>query len=806
MKKKLHMIGNAHIDPVWLWCWPDGYSEIRATFRSALDRLEEYPEFVFTSACAAFYEWIERMDPDMFKEIQRRVHEGRWDIVGGWWIQPDCNLPSGESFARQALYAQRYFKEKFGKTARIGYNVDSFGHAGTLPQILLLSGMDRYIFMRPGRHEKAVPAGLFHWESPEGHRVVCQRIPFEYCTWGKELQNHVARCLSESKDERGTVCFYGVGNHGGGPTKENIESIQRMQRESYAELIFSSPDRFFDEAQASDLPLPVVNGELLHHASGCYSVHSGMKRANRQSENRLVTAEKWSAIASIVTGSDYPMKDFERAWKKVLFNQDHDILPGTCIKEAFQDAMEDYGFAFSVAQEHLNDALQALARRINIPYQEGSRPMVVFNPHPFTTLSPVNLETSAVPKHYALQDEDGYEIPYQIITASAACYGREKLTFTAEVPPLGYRVYRLIPRDETCTRPETKLNTGCLTLENDILRVEFSGETGSLESIVDKETGVDFLRDGTQALVMIDKSDTWSHAVLRYDQVEGAMRLVSIKRVADGPVCQSIRVIHSYDDSRLIQEYTLYTGQRQVLVHCDVNWQGKQQALKLQFPLNQNHSSVTAQAPFGYAVREMDGEEYPMHMWVDSSGSASGGLAGVHGLAILNDGKYSYDARDRSLFLTVLRSPYCANHDPFVVEDGMNYPVLDQGWQEFNYALYPHIGAMERACIDQYALLLNAPLQTLPESFHSGELAHQESFTSIDSDHVTLDAVKLAEDGSGDVILHLHETVREQTDCKLIIPRLHLDETISFSAGEIKALRIQRDGKVSSIDLLEQTR
>ena len=181
--KKVHLIGNAHIDPVWLWRWQAGYAEIKATFRSALDRMKEFPDFIFTSACAAYYKWVEENAPEMFEEIKQRITEGRWVIVGGWWLQPDCNIPSGESFVRQGLYSQRYFNEKFGIMAKTGYNVDSFGHNGMLPQILKKSGMDYYVFMRPGDHEKDLPGNLFWWESADGSRVMAYKIPFSYGNW-----------------------------------------------------------------------------------------------------------------------------------------------------------------------------------------------------------------------------------------------------------------------------------------------------------------------------------------------------------------------------------------------------------------------------------------------------------------------------------------------------------------------------------------------------------------------------------------------------------------------------------------------
>ncbi|MDQ4100016.1 MAG: hypothetical protein M3121_05915 [Chloroflexota bacterium] len=222
----LHMIGNGHIDPVWLWPWPEGFHEVTATFRAALDRIAESDDFVFTASSAAMYEWVEKQQPAMFDEIKRRVTEGRWVIVGGWWVQPDCNLPSGESFVRQALYGQRYFLEKFGRTATVGYNVDSFGHHAMLPALLRGAGLDSYVFMRPQEHEMGLPGRLFHWEGADGSRVLAFRIPYAY-TSRDNLPTHVERCATELRPPlMESMCFYGVGNHGGGPTKESLQWIR----------------------------------------------------------------------------------------------------------------------------------------------------------------------------------------------------------------------------------------------------------------------------------------------------------------------------------------------------------------------------------------------------------------------------------------------------------------------------------------------------------------------------------------------------------------------------------------------------
>ncbi|HEY8686915.1 MAG TPA: alpha-mannosidase, partial [Chloroflexota bacterium] len=320
----LHMIGNAHLDPVWLWRWQEGFQEAKSTFRSVLSLMSDCDDFFFTSSSAALYEWVERNDPAMFAEIKSRVAQGRWEIAGGWWIQPDCNIPSGESFARQGLYAQRYFAEHLGVTATVGYNVDSFGHAGSLPQILRKSGLTRYVFMRPQPEEMTLPSRAFWWQSGDGSRVLTFRIPFEYGTWGNGVEQQVQRCATQlTERDPSLMCFFGVGNHGGGPTRENLESIRVLAADpSLPALVFSTTGRYFSEIEASGEEFPVVMSDLQHHASGCYSAHSGIKRWNRLAENALLTSETFCALAMRVTSLPYP-DDFQRAWKGVLFNQFH---------------------------------------------------------------------------------------------------------------------------------------------------------------------------------------------------------------------------------------------------------------------------------------------------------------------------------------------------------------------------------------------------------------------------------------------------------------------------------------------------
>ena len=791
--KKLYMIGNAHLDPVWLWQWQEGFQEVKATFRSALDRMKEYPDFVFTSSSAAYYEWVENNDAEMFEEIRQRIKEGRWVIVGGWWIQPDCNAPNGESFVRQGLYAQRYFYEKFGIIAQTGYNVDSFGHNGMLPQILKKCGMKNYVFMRPGRHEKGLPSSVFKWESIDGSRVNAYRIPFEYCTWAEELSAHIKRCASEIKaNSKSMMCFYGVGNHGGGPTKKNIESIQELNKNpGYPMLIMASPDMFFEDIEKSSAKLPVVQGELFHHASGCYSACSEVKRLNRKAENRLIAAEKFSAMANILTGQRYPLEEYRKAWKNVLFNQFHDIMAGTSIEPAYDDAREAYGASFHTAAVNMNYAVQAISWRINIPMEEGMKPIVVFNPHSFKCKAEIEMESPTIKEGYVLVDDSGIEIPMQIVQSLASAFGRCRICFIADLPALGYRTYRLVKRDKA-KKFET-LNCTGFTVENDFFKIEFDEDTGYIKSFVMKKEGNE-LFGGAAAVptVIKDNSDTWSHGVRRFNEIAGYFKATRLRRVEHGPVKSVIRVESKYGESRIIQDFTIYKELDYITVKTTVDWHEKFSMLKIQFPMNLNYFRGSYDIPYGFTEREPDGEEYPMQSWMDFEG-INPGKSNVIGLSILNDGKSSYDAENKKVGLTVLRSPIYANHEPYTLEENLDYTFMDQGIQHFTYVLYPHEGSWEDADTVRHAMILNQKPVALFETYHEGKLPQCFSFINISAPNVIMGAMKQAEDGSGDIIMRMYETAKKDTDAEILLPHINRKAKLHFTPCEIKTLRIPKD-------------
>ena len=446
----VHMVGNAHLDVVWLWPWQEGYQETRATFAAILDRLDEYPDFVFTCDQVLLLAWAEEQDPALFARIQQRVAEGRWVNTGGWWVEADCNLPSGESFVRQGLYGQRFLAQRFGRIASVGMNVDPFGHHAMLPAVLAGQRMDAYCFLRPMAHEKALPQNLFRWRSPDGSEVLGFRIPFEYQSSRETVDRHLEKALVEfDADQRQAMVFYGVGNHGGGPTVRQIEAIHRFDRMgSFGALRLSSPQAYFDAARERGTDhLPVVTGGLQHHAPGCYSAHSGIKQWQRRAQSALLVAERWAVVAAARDGVAYPREDLERAWKQVLLNQVHDVLPGSAIEAAYDDARDQLGEAVSVAKRITARSHAAVARRVDVPLDPSTQPVLVFNHHPWPVTASIELHlglgTQADPG--GVTDAAGTPVPSQAI-ASRSQVGRQAgaaLVFQAELPPFGVRRYAL---------------------------------------------------------------------------------------------------------------------------------------------------------------------------------------------------------------------------------------------------------------------------------------------------------------------------------------------------------------------------
>ena len=379
----MHMIGYSHIDAAWLWPWRDGSNLALTTFRSALDRMIETPDFCYSHSSSAHYRWAQKADPQMFAEIQERVRQGRWEVVGGWPVEADCNLPGTESFVRQSLYGKQYCRQALGVDVKIGLNPDSFGHAAGLPTILRRSGYGYYVFMRPQPEEEAVPLPLlFRWEGPDGSRVLTLRLWKGYDHGSESIRPASEAIFAPGFDH--AALFLGVGDHGGAVTKEQIREIIALRKDrDLPELRFSTLHDFFAavESSAAFSSLPVIKGELQHHARGCYSANGEGKILNRRAERGLTEAETISLMANRSAGHAYPGEEYAEAWWKVCFNQFHDMMAGTSLYSDYQDVRDSLGSACETAQTNTIEALEVMARRVDLSGVPESA-VFLFNPLP----------------------------------------------------------------------------------------------------------------------------------------------------------------------------------------------------------------------------------------------------------------------------------------------------------------------------------------------------------------------------------------------------------------------------------------
>ena len=800
-KFSFHMIGQAHIDPVWLWPWSEGVSVVHSTFRSALDRMNENPDFCFTASSAQFYEWVAENDPEMLSEIRKRIDEGRWNLVGGWWIEPDMNIPSGEAMVRQGLYGQLTMERLTGHRATVAYCPDSFGHANTVPQILTLQGMENYIFMRPAAKEKTLPADLFWWEGADGSRILTYRIQFSYND-SRSVKNRVEQILSQYQEQpfKSFMAFYGAGDHGGGATKENIQSIEELKSDRKApSVFFSTTDHYFKEIRVTGkLNFPVVKDDLQHHAVGCYTAESEIKKGNRQSEAALVTAEKIASVAWTVSGSEYPKDDLTAAWKKVLFLQFHDSLAGTSLPEHSQAAREGYGHALDVAHNTAYMSLQKLEWQV-ASEDPASQYLMLFNPHAWEVNSNLEYDLNGMQNSTRVEDEAANSLPHQWNPGSTET-NRKRLIFSTKVPPFGYRQIRILQGDPLKIKNSASAENN--TLENEFLKISFSPE-GNI-GIFDKETGKEVFAGGAtgcKAVVINDNSDTWSHDVKSFSEETGAFSAAKIKVLENGPLRAVIRAVSIYEKSELAIDWTLYAGIRNLGAKVTLDWHEKLKMIKFSFPVDVESPSATYETPYGNIVRETIGNEDPGQRWIDLAGKRS---AGIYGLTVLNDAKYGYSVNGNDMRISVVRSSPFAHHVPKVLDMNLEHIWMDQGIQTFRLLLVPHSGTWQNVNIPRLAEEFISPSMVIYQGIHKGTLPKSGSYIEVNSRNIIVSAVKQSETGD-EIIVRCVETHGEQVLATVSLPLVNKSWSGNFSPYEIKTLRYYRKtGDIKVVNLLEE--
>ncbi len=695
-KMTVHLVGNAHIDPVWLWKYSSGVTEAIATCHTAATLLDRYPEFVFTRADSWVYEQIERFDPVLFERIRAFAGERRWDTTGGWYLQPDCNFPTEEAFLAHMRIGREYFQRSFDLDVTTGMNVDSFGHTAFLPRFLRKSGFDSYVFMRPGPHERALPSELFRWSSPDGFEILTWRIQRSYNadSSGALERNIEASLAAAVPGIPHVLCYYGVGDHGGGPTAEIIEWIIE-NKTSYpeADLVFSSPTRFFDAVRKYPdelAALPVVAGELQYHAIGCYSVLGTFRRRLRQAEYKVIEADSYGV-------ADGP--DIDDTWKPVLLNQFHDTAGGTCIPEAYQEAENQLGVASTLAEALI--AERCYARLVSMAPSHLQR-VVLFNPSETSFRGPVSHEPWLEWKAFrgTLLDDTGTPVPYQLSRQSALLGEKRLMTWIAEIPAGSSAEYLLDPAPIVNSRKESATSVnGTIEVKGNHWSIRADRKSDGLFSFEPADNPTETSR--FELTVLEDSSDTWSHGISSYDgESRGGFSVRSCEIEETGQVYSATRLEAAFGRSTATLFIREYVDSPVMQLEIRILWCEQFSTAKLCLSIPPDLANRTDGVPGGSLSRQRDGREYPISGWVradDGNGKS---------LAVISPDCFACDFRGNHIRLTLLRSAPFAWHNPTELTPEYPYRFTDQGEHTFRFAVMRN---MEPEALDRYIRFAHMP-------------------------------------------------------------------------------------------------
>ncbi|MGB9718398.1 MAG: glycoside hydrolase family 38 C-terminal domain-containing protein [Thermoproteota archaeon] len=741
---KVHLVAHAHIDMNWLWPWEDTVKVIERDFSTMLSLMDKYPEFHFSQSQAVTYRTMEEKNPALFEKIRQKIHSGNWDVTASMWVEADLNMIGEETLARQILYSKRYVKEKLGFETRVGWEPDTFGHIWTLPQVFKKAGVDYYYFMRCGR---GYP--MFWWEGPDGSRLLAFNSVYNNTVTPRNIVE-TARLFYEKYGLKTSMFVYGVGDHGGGATLEDINSALKMRdKPAMPDVVFSSTHRFFNEVSSENPELPVVRDELNFTFDGCYTTHADIKRYNRLCERYLVDAEKLSAVSGLSAG-----EKLKEAWEKTLFNQFHDILDGSAFHESYSYSGRLAEEALAAAKEVLEQSIREIAGRIGFS-QEGLA-IIVFNTLAWDRkdVARVKIPREMVPRNPVVKDRHGKQHPAQI--------DGDELVFIADVPSLGYSTYYLAEGHEG---KRNQAEGGEMVLENEFFKVEVDRDSGAISSVYDK-TGRFVAKAFRNEATRPEFSNLFQvfheapHGMSAWiigpiTRVENLITGAEVKPVEKGPVVSRISTARRYRDSTITQEIVLYTGIPRIDFKTTIEWREVSDAftdapmLKVSFSPVLGSSVATFEIPFGSISRTADGREFPALRWIDLSD-------GEYGVSLLNDCKYGFDVCGNTMRMTVLRTSYSPD------------PTPDQGRHELKYSLYPHAGDWRKALAFRKGYELNHPFETVavPSRISQGDLQEEASFLRIKPENIVLSCLKLAED-SDDIIIRIYDATGEGGEAEI---------------------------------------
>ncbi|OKH17492.1 alpha-mannosidase [[Limnothrix rosea] IAM M-220] len=757
-ERQFHVMGHAHLDMAWLWTTDETWEVGQRTFSSVLNLQKEFSELTFGHSTPALYEWIENNRPDLWQKITEAVAKDKWELLGGMWVEPDVNLVSGESIIRQFLYGQEYFLEKFSKTAPIAWLPDTFGFPQQLPQICKLCGIEAFGTGKLHWNDtKPFPHGLFNWRSPDGTKLLTLMTPPNVTgimdTNPITMTNYALK-WEEQTGLKDIFWIPGVGDHGGGPTKDMIQVAEKWRRSPFfPELKFSTAQQFLN--QVKDTPnLPIWDDELyLELHRGYYTVHLDQKQFNRRCETLLRQVELWSAIANAL-GEDLAHQDIiKNLWKKVLFNQFHDILPGTSIPEVFTEANRDWQYVIDTGEQLLAEILGAIANYIdfsNPPHPEA-KPILLFNDLNWERTETISLN---IKEFAVVYDHTGTKIPSQINESNTT---QNTLSFTATIPSIGYSLYWLVSDKNTPTqRSEDLVGEPDFTLDNDYLRVKINQKTGNIEKLFDKQNQRQVLSGaGNQLQAFEDKGQYWDAWDIAPDYEEKPLpstELISIQWQEKTKIRSIIRVKRKLNQSTFTQDYILESHSPILKIETVADWQEEQVVLKATFPLTIESNYCDYEVPCG-TIRRSPSEdaakwEVPALRWADLND-------GKYGVSIINNSHHGYDAKPNQIRLTLLKSPIWPD------------PQADRGEHHFSYAIYPHKNTWQEADTIRHAKNFNTPLKIYkPDNIAVKTVdlqSPQKSFFSLGNNSLVLLAFKQS-DGKSSWILRFYESTGKTVD------------------------------------------
>lgn len=826
-RKTLFLVCNAHIDPAWLWEWEEGAAETISSFRTAADLCDEFQGFVFNHNEAILYQWIEEYDPALFKRIQKLVKEKKWNIMGGWYVQPDCNMPSGESFVRHCLLGKRYFKDKFGVDVTTAINFDPFGHTRGLVQILAKSGYDSYLFCRPDPSWMTLPREDFIWVGYDGSEILAHRATGYYGSGLGKAHEKIEAWIKQHPDFSLGLILWGVGNHGGGPSRKDLQNISSLMRKSGdITILHSTPQAYFEKLARQKESLPRHAGNLNPWAVGCYTSVIRIKQKHRLLENEIYSLEKMASLAAAQNLNSYPHEEIHAALEDLLFIQFHDILPGSHVQNVEEASLRRLDHGLEIVSRARAQTFFALASG-QPRAKKNTTPLFVYNPHPFPIDTIVECEFQLADINWGPRftnvhvSHAGRPLPTQLEKEKSNISNldwRKRVVFHACLPPSQMARFdcalESLPEKP---KPLLKPRRGAIFFKNERLSVKINTRTGLMDYY--KIDGAPVLESkGFQLLVLEDDEDPWHMRSRRYGKVLGRFVLMdrqsgaifsgvkktsipSVRVIEDGAARSVVEAVFAYKNSRACLRYKLPKKGTEIELEIRIFWNEKDKALKLAVPVLFHNPRYLGQSAYGVMDLAANGDEMVSQKWI-AIVSGQDNLA----LTCINDGVYGSDFSSGVLRLTLLRSPAYSGHpiperEHIVMQDRFT-PRIDQGERVFRFWINAGPGKERLQKIDREALVKNEKPFAL--SFYpEGQGRRPLPGPCLSDGIVQITTMKKAEDGN-DLILRLFEPTGKPRETVLSIPFLRIRRKIKLSGFEIKTLRINlKTKKIRETDLLE---